>query len=61
MIHIVVLLFTGIHNIAVHNLRQGQWVHKCFENGKCNFEYNICMIYVLSEKMKMLHNLNEAN
>ena len=28
MNHIVVLLFTEIHNIVVHNLRQGQGVIK---------------------------------
>ena len=36
MNHIVVLLFTGIHNIAVHNVRQGQGVHKFFDKGKGN-------------------------
>jgi hypothetical protein len=37
MNHIVVLLFTGIHNIAVHNLRQGQGVHKYFTRVKAIF------------------------
>ena len=41
MNHIVVLFFTGIHNIAVHNLRKGQGVHKCFEMGKCKQFSNI--------------------
>ena len=38
MNHIVVLLFTGIHNIAAHDVRQGQGVRKFFDKGKCNFE-----------------------
>ena len=34
MNHIVVLLFTGIFNIALNNLRQGQGVHKLVNKGK---------------------------
>ena len=43
MNHIVVILFKGIHNIAVHNVRQGQGVHKFFDKGR-----GICiMIYFI--------------
>ena len=47
MNHIVVLLFTGIHNIAVHNVRQGQGVHTFFDKGKGNLHQSITYTYMI--------------
>ena len=47
MNHSVVLLFTGIHNIAVHNLRQEQGVHNFFYKGKGNLYQSITYTYMI--------------
>ena len=44
MNHIVVLLFTGIHNITVQNVHQGQGVHKFYDKGKGNLYQSIISI-----------------
>ena len=50
MNHIVVLSFTGIHNIAANNVLQGQEVHNFFYKGKGNLYQSITytsMIYFI--------------
>ena len=47
MNHIVALLFTGIHNIAVYNVRQGQGIHNFFDKGKGNLYQSITYTYMI--------------